>query len=62
MNETKIHLFRRRPSDTVVKFVLSALAAWSSLAQIPGTDLCISWHAMLWQVSSYKVEEDGHGC
>ena len=53
-------IFRGGPSDAVVKFTHSALVAWGSQVQIPGTDLHTAYQAML--ISIYKLEEDGHGC
>ena len=40
-----------RPSDAVVKFACSALAAQASLVWIPGANLCTTCQAVLWKVS-----------
>ena len=45
-----------------VTFACSALAAWGSPDQIPGTDICTTCQAMLWQHPIHKVEEDWHRC
>ena len=53
---------RSWPGGTAVKFALSALAARGLLVQILGVDLHTAYQAMLWWHSTYKGEEDGHGC
>ena len=55
----KSNSIRGWPSGIVVKFVLSALAAWGLQIQILGTDLHTAYQAMLWQRPTYKIEE---GC
>ena len=44
------------------KLAHSASAAQGSLLWIPGADLHTTYQAMLWQASTYKIEEDGHRC
>ena len=51
-----------QPDGVVVEFVCSASVAQSSQVQTPGTDLHIAHQAMLWQHSTYKIEEDWHRC
>ena len=46
----------------MVKFMCSASVAWGSWVQIPGTDLYTAYQTMLWQHSTYKIEEDWHRC
>ena len=53
---------RGQLGGVVVKFVRSALAAWGSWVQIPGTDLDTAHQAMQWPGPKYKMEEDWHRC
>ena len=55
-------IVRGWPSDVVVKFMHFASAAWGLQVQILGMDLHTAHQAILWQRSTYKVEEDGHRC
>ena len=48
-----------QPCGIVVKFMHSALAAQGSWVQILGVDLSTTHQAMLWQRTTYKIEEDG---
>ena len=50
------------PSNVMVKFVHSALAAQGSRVQIPGRDVHTLHQAMLWWHPSYKIGEDCHRC
>ena len=49
-NSAKMAL-RGQSGGTAVKFAHSTWAAWGSLVQIPGADLCTACQVMLWQVS-----------
>ena len=46
----------------VVKFICSASAAQGLRVWILGVDLCTAYQAVLWQHSTYKIEEDWHRC
>ena len=51
------------PGGVVVKFVCSASPALSPLVQILGVDLPTTYQAICCgRRTTYKVEEDGHGC
>ena len=49
-NQSKIEIWGQ-PGGVAVKLVQSASAAWGSPVQIPGTDLCTTYQAMLWKAS-----------
>ena len=46
-----LQFYRSWPDGIVVKFACSSLTARGSQVQIPGTDLCTAYQAMLWQAS-----------
>ena len=49
-----------QPGGAAVKFARSLLVDRNSSVQIPGADLCTTCQAVLWQASTYEVEEDGY--
>ena len=53
---------RGQPAGAAVKFAHSTLAARGSLVRILGVDTAQLGKPCCGRHSTYKVEEDGHGC
>ena len=54
--------FRGPSGGAAVKCTHSALAARGSQVQIPGADMALLGTPCCGMHTTYKVEEDGHGC
>ena len=51
-----------QPGGVEVKFTGSASTAWGSQVWVLGANLHTTHQAMLWQLLTYKIEEDCHKC
>ena len=54
--------FVGQPGGAAVKFTRSTSAAQGSLVQISGANMALRGKPCCGRHSTYKVEEDGHGC